>query len=96
MRAAGLEPQPPYESGSILYEGRQAAVMQAAILRSMVPVLDAVGTDASDIDLESLEDDLAAEQTVPRMVAVGPLIGVCARKPIATEPVLATPPGPGT
>jgi SAM-dependent methyltransferase len=84
MRSAGLEPQPPYESGSIVYEGRQAAVMQAAIFRSMIPVLDAVGIDLSDIDLESLEDDLTAEQTVPRMVAVGPLIGVCARKPIGT------------
>jgi SAM-dependent methyltransferase len=84
MRAAGLEPQPPYESGSMIYEGRQAAVMQAAIFRSMLPALDAAGTDLSDLDVESLEDDLVAEQTVPRMVAVGPLIGVCARKPIAT------------
>jgi hypothetical protein len=29
--------------------------MQAAILRSMLSVLDAAGTDLSDIDLESLE-----------------------------------------
>ena len=83
MRAAGLPPQLPYESGSILYEGREAAVMQAAIFRSMLPALDTVGADLSGIDLESLEDDLAAEQTVPRMVAVGPLIGVCGRKPVA-------------
>ena len=83
MRAAGLQPQLPYESGSILYEGHEAAVMQAAIFRSMLPALDAVGADLSGIDLESLEDDLAAEQTVPRMVAVGPLIGVCGRKPVA-------------
>lgn len=76
MCAAGLEPQPPYESGSILCEGREAAEMQAAIFRSMVPVLQASGADLDGIDLATLEDDLTAEQTVPRMVAVGPLIGV--------------------
>jgi hypothetical protein len=80
MRDAGMVPQPPYESGSILYEGRQAADMQAGLFRSMVPVLQAAGADLAGIDLSTLADDLAAEQTVPRMVAVGPLIGAWSRK----------------
>lgn len=39
-------------------------------------MLQASGADLDGIDLATLEDDLTAEQTVPRMVAVGPLIGV--------------------
>jgi SAM-dependent methyltransferase len=79
MRAAGLDPQSPYESGSLLYEGREAAEMQAGLFRSMVPVLETRGEDLSGIDLDALADQLEAEQEVPRIVAVGPIIGVWAR-----------------
>lgn len=81
MRDAGLIPQLPYESGSILCEGRQAAEMQADLFRSMVPVLRPEGADLTGLDVTTLADDLVAEQTIPRMVAVGPLIGVWSYKP---------------
>ena len=81
MREAGLEPQPPYETGSILYEGRQAADMQAGLFRSMIPVLQGAGADLEGIAMDTLEDDLEAEQDVPRVIAAGPLLGVWARKP---------------
>jgi len=81
MREAGLEPQRPYETGSIVYEGRQAAEMQAGLFRSMVPVLESAGADLGGISMDTLEDDLAAEQTTPRVIAVGPLFGVWARQP---------------
>jgi SAM-dependent methyltransferase len=81
MRDAGLQPVHPYESGSIIYEGRSAAVMQASLFRSMVPVLQNAGADLSGIDLDRLDDDLEREHDIPQVVAIGPLLGVWARQP---------------
>jgi SAM-dependent methyltransferase len=81
LRRAGLVPQPPYDSTSILFEGRERAEMSTEIVRSMLPTLAAVGVDPNDIDIDTLADRLYAEAGDEQISALGPLIGVCARKP---------------
>jgi SAM-dependent methyltransferase len=80
MRAAGLQPQTPYETGSILNEGREANEMQVAIFRSMIPVLEAQGVDLDGLRGDDLAQRLEDEQhDEVRVIAIGPLLGVWAR-----------------
>ena len=81
FRRAGLVPQPPYESAAVIYEGRVRAEMSAGIVRSMMPTLTAAGVDPTDIDIDTLADRLYAEGGDDQISALGPMIGVWARKP---------------
>ena len=80
-RACGLAPQQPYDSGAIVYEGREGAEMTAALVRAMSPVLTRDGVDPADIDIDTLADRLHAQHGDGRITAMGPLLGVWARKP---------------
>ena len=60
LRRAGLVPQPPYDSGAIVYEGRDRAEMSAGIVRSMLPTLTKAGVDPMDIDIDTLSERLYA------------------------------------
>jgi SAM-dependent methyltransferase len=81
FRRAGLVPQPPYDSTAIIFEGRERAEMSAEIVRSMLPTLSAAGIDPNDIDIDTLAERLYAEAGDEQISALGPLIGVSARKP---------------
>jgi hypothetical protein len=81
LRAAGLIPQPPYETGAFVYEGRSRAEMSAGLVRSMLPVLESAGVTPTDIDIDTLADRLYAEGGDDQISAVGPCFGVWARKP---------------
>jgi SAM-dependent methyltransferase len=81
FRRAGLVPQPPYDSTAIIYEGRDRVEMSTEIVRSMLPSLTAVGISPEDIDIDTLADRLYAEAGDEQICALGPIIGVCARKP---------------
>jgi SAM-dependent methyltransferase len=81
FRRAGLVPQPPYESTAVIYEGRDRAEMTAGIVRSMMPTLTAAGVDATEIDVDTLADRLYAEGGDDQISALGPILGVWARKP---------------
>jgi 2-polyprenyl-3-methyl-5-hydroxy-6-metoxy-1,4-benzoquinol methylase len=81
FRRAGLVPQPPYDSAAIIFEGRERAEMTAEIVRSMLPRLTAAGISTHDIDIETLADRLYTEAGDEQISALGPLVGVWARKP---------------
>lgn len=81
FRRAGLVPQPPYESAAVLYEGRVRAEMSAGMVRSMMPTLMAAGVYPTEIDIDTLADRLYAEGGDDQISALGPMIGVWARKP---------------
>jgi SAM-dependent methyltransferase len=81
FRRAGLVPQPPYDSAAIIYEGRDRAEMSTEIVRSMLPSLTAAGISPEDIAIDTLADRLYAAAGDEQICALGPLIGVCARKP---------------
>jgi ubiquinone/menaquinone biosynthesis C-methylase UbiE len=81
FRRAGLVPQPPYESAAVIYEGRTRAEMSAGIVRSMMQTLTAAGVDPADIDIDTLADRLYAEGGDDQISALGPMIGVWARRP---------------
>jgi hypothetical protein len=80
-RAAGLVPQKPYDSGAIVYEGREGAEMAASLVRGMLPVLERDGVDIAQIDIETLADRIHAQHGDDRIVAVAPMLAVWARKP---------------
>jgi SAM-dependent methyltransferase len=81
FRQVGLLPQPPYDSGAAIYEGRDCAEMMAQVVRSMVPTLTAAGVDLIEIDIDTLAERLYAEGGDQQISAMGPFIGVWARKP---------------
>jgi hypothetical protein len=81
FRQVGLVPQPPYESAAAIYEGRDCAEMMADFVRSMVPTLTVAGVDPVEIDIDTLAERLYAEGGDQQMSAMGPFIGVWARKP---------------
>jgi 2-polyprenyl-3-methyl-5-hydroxy-6-metoxy-1,4-benzoquinol methylase len=81
FRRAGLIPQPLYDSAAVIYEGRDRAEMSAEIVRSMLPTLATAGVDPAEIDIDTLADRLYAEGGDEQISALGPLIGVWARKP---------------
>jgi SAM-dependent methyltransferase len=81
FRHAGLVPQPPYESAAAIYEGRDCAEMMADFVKSMVPTLIAAGVDPTEIDIDTLAERLYAEGGDQQISAMGPFIGVCARRP---------------
>jgi 2-polyprenyl-3-methyl-5-hydroxy-6-metoxy-1,4-benzoquinol methylase len=81
FRRAGLVPQPPYDSGAIIYEGRDRAEMCTGIVRSLLPTLTKAGVDARDIDIDTLSERLYAEGGDQQIRVLGPFIGVWARKP---------------
>jgi ubiquinone/menaquinone biosynthesis C-methylase UbiE len=81
FRRVGLVPQPPYDSAAVIYEGRDCAEMMAEFVRSMVPVLTAAGVDPIEIDIDTLAERLYAEGGDQQISALGPFIGVWARKP---------------
>jgi SAM-dependent methyltransferase len=81
FRRAGLVPQPPYDSGAIIYEGRDRAEMSAGIVRSMLPKLTKAGVDPTDIDIDTLSERLYAEGGDQQISALGSFIGVWAHKP---------------
>jgi len=82
FRRAGLVPQPPYESGAMINEGREQTEMTAAIVRSMIPALTAAGVDPADIDVDTLADRLYDHGGDEQIAAVGPLTGVWAMRPV--------------
>lgn len=81
FRAAGLTPQPPYESCAFVYEGRVRAEMTAGLVRSMLPVLE----DAASAQPTSTSTRSPIASTPPaattRSRLSGPMLGVWARKP---------------
>ena len=81
FRRAGLLPQPPYESAAVIFEGRDCAEMDAETVRSMMPALTAAGVDPTEIDIDTLAERLYVEAGDQQIRAVGPYIGVWARKP---------------
>lgn len=81
FRAVGLVPQPPYDAGALIYEGREGAEMSAGLVRSMLPILEREGVDPSDIDIDTLAERMDREHGDGRIAAVGPLLAVWARKP---------------
>jgi ubiquinone/menaquinone biosynthesis C-methylase UbiE len=81
FRQVGLVPQPPYDSAAVIYEGRDCAEMMAELVRSMVPTLTAAEIDPSEIDIDTLAERLYAEGGDQQISALGPFIGVWARKP---------------
>jgi SAM-dependent methyltransferase len=82
FRRAGLVPQPPYESGAMMDEGREFAEMTAALIRSMLPTLTAAGVDPADIDIDTLAERLYDDGGDDQIAAVGPLTGVSAMRPV--------------
>jgi hypothetical protein len=58
MRSAGLDPDQPYDTGAAIYEGRESAEMLAALIRSMLPVLESCEADLSGIDPVTLARDI--------------------------------------
>ena len=83
FRAAGLEPQEPVEAHSIVYTGVEAAEMNAAFVRSMLPVLIEHGiATADEIDIDTLADRLVAAADEDELIYVlPPAIAAWARKP---------------
>jgi ubiquinone/menaquinone biosynthesis C-methylase UbiE len=81
FRQVGLVPQLPYDSAAVIYEGRDCAEMMAEFVRSMVPSLTAAGVDPIEIDIDTLAERLYAEGGDEQISALGPFIGVWARKP---------------
>ena len=81
FRQVGLVPQPPYDSAAAIYEGRGCAEMMAQFVRSMLPTLTAAGVDPMEIDIDTLAERLYAEGGDQQISAMGPFIGVWARKP---------------
>jgi SAM-dependent methyltransferase len=82
FRCAGLVPTPPYESAAIIYEGRDHAEMWAELIRSMLPTLIAAGIDPNEVDIDTLAERLYAEGGDEQISALGPVMGVWARKPL--------------
>jgi SAM-dependent methyltransferase len=81
FRQVGLVPQPPYESGAVIYEGHDCAEMTADMVRSLMPMLTAAGINSTEIDVDTLADRLYADGGDDQICAHGPIIGVWARKP---------------
>jgi len=81
LRRVGLVPQPPYDSAAVIYEGRDCAEMMAEFVRSMVPALTAAGVDPDELDIDTLAERLYADGGDQQISAMGPFIGVWARKP---------------
>jgi SAM-dependent methyltransferase len=81
LRAAGLEPQHPYEPGALIYEGEHRIEMTTGLLRSMLPALERAGVDPEEIDIDTLGDRMRADGGNGQLSVVGPLLGVWARKP---------------
>jgi SAM-dependent methyltransferase len=81
LRRVGLVPQQPYDSGAVIYEGRDCAEMDAEFVRSMVPALTSAGVDPGEIDIDTLAERLYADGGDQMISAMGPFIGVWARKP---------------
>jgi SAM-dependent methyltransferase len=81
FRRLGLVPQPPYETGAIIFEGRDSAEIEAETVRSLLPALTAAGVDPTEIDIDTLAERLYAEAGDQQIRAVGLHIGVWARKP---------------
>lgn len=80
FRDAGLDVEPPYESATMLYEGRDAAAMTADLVRAMLPTLAAAGVPADEIGIETLAQRLYEEYGADTVTAIGPLVGVWGRK----------------
>jgi hypothetical protein len=55
--------------------------MMAQFVRSMLPTLTAAGVDPIEIDIDTLAERLYAEGGEQQISAMGPFIGVWARKP---------------
>jgi 2-polyprenyl-3-methyl-5-hydroxy-6-metoxy-1,4-benzoquinol methylase len=81
FRRVGLVPQPPYETGAVIFEGRDCAEMDAETVRSMIPALAAAGVDPTEIDIDTLAERLYVEAGDEQIRAIGPYMGVWARKP---------------
>lgn len=80
FRAAGLEPQAPYETVGPVYEGRASCEMTAGIVRAMLPVLARAGVDTDAIGIDTLAERIYAETGDDRVVCL-PMTAVWARKP---------------
>jgi SAM-dependent methyltransferase len=81
FRTVGLVPQPPYETGAVIFEGRDCAGADAELVRSMMPALRAAGVDPAEIDIDTLAERLYVEAGDQQIRMMGPYIGVWARKP---------------
>jgi hypothetical protein len=55
--------------------------MDAEFVRSMLPALTAAGVDPVEIDIDTLAERLYADGGDQMISAMGPFIGVWARKP---------------
>jgi SAM-dependent methyltransferase len=81
FRGAGLTPQKPYETGALIFEGRERAEMLAGLIRSLLPALTSAGVDPAEIGIDTLDERLYAEGGDEQITAVGPIIGVWAQLP---------------
>ena len=80
FRAAGLEPQ-DVEAVCIAYRGQEAAVMNASLIRSMLPVIieHDIAT-ADEIDIDTLADRLFAAAGDDFVYLIPPAVASWARK----------------
>jgi protein-L-isoaspartate O-methyltransferase len=83
LRAAGLEPQPPYELLGAVYTGDTVIQHEITLMTGISPVLIANGiATEEEIDLGTFAERLKAEVGPdPVMVGAGPSLAVWARKP---------------
>ena len=82
MRAAGLEPQPISEATAIVLEDQDAAEYTAAVVRSMLPLIQLNGiATAEHVDIDTLAERLLAAADGELVITVGAFTSVWGRKP---------------